>query len=62
MLQVLKPVCLEPMLHSKGSYCSEKPAQHNWREAPLATAREKKALKAKKTQRSQKINIKYVNK
>ena len=29
VLQLLKPVCLEPMLHNKRSHCNEKPAHHN---------------------------------
>ena len=27
--QLLKPACLEPVLHSKRSYHNEKPAHHN---------------------------------
>ena len=33
MPQVLKPACLEPMLH-KRSHCNEKPTHGNWRVAP----------------------------
>ena len=29
MLQLLKPMCLEPMLHNKRSHHNEKPAHHN---------------------------------
>ena len=31
----------EPMLHNKGSRCSEKPMRHNWRSAPPTVTREK---------------------
>ena len=27
--QLLKPACLEPVLHNKRSHCNEKPAHHN---------------------------------
>ena len=27
--QLLKPACLEPMLHNKRSHCNEKPMRYN---------------------------------
>ena len=29
MLQLLKPVCLEPVLHNKRRHCNEKPVHRN---------------------------------
>ena len=53
MPQLLKPVHLEPVLHSKRSHCNEKPAHHNKEYPPLTAARESLHT-ATKTQRSQK--------
>ena len=40
MLQLLKPVCLEPVLHNKRSHQDEKPVHHKKEEPPLAATRE----------------------
>ena len=40
MLQLLKPVCLEPVLCNKGSHRSEKSMHHNEEAPPLAATRE----------------------
>ena len=37
--QLLKPTCLEPMLHNKRSHRNERPAHHNEEWAPLAATR-----------------------
>ena len=52
VLQLLKPACLEPVLHNKRSHCSEKPAHCN-RVLPLAATRESPHAEMK-TQCSQK--------
>ena len=38
--QLLKPACLEPVLHNKRSHSNEKPAHRNEEWPPLATTRE----------------------
>ena len=43
MLQLLKPVHLEPVLRNKRSHYNEKPAHHNKEEPPLAATRRKPA-------------------
>ena len=53
MPQLLKPACLEPMLHNKRSHCNEKPVHLNEEEPPLTAARESPRA-AMKTQHSQK--------
>ena len=53
MLQLLKPVCLEPVLHNKRSHLSEKPTHRNEEQPLLGTTRES-PLAATKTQCSQK--------
>ena len=40
VLQLLKPVCLEPVLCNKRSYCDEKPAHHNREHLKLSETRE----------------------
>ena len=40
MLQLLKPVCLEPVLCSERSRCNEKLVHHHKEEPPVAAARE----------------------
>ena len=49
--QLWKPECLEPVLHNKRSYYSEKPENHK-EEQPQLTTRES-PCKATKTQHSQ---------
>ena len=51
-LQLLKPVCLEPVLRNKRSHHSEKPVLHSRRVAP-ACRNYRKPHTATKTQRSQ---------
>ena len=51
--QLLKPTCLESVLHNKGSHRNEKPAHHNEEKPPLTTSRESPHA-ATKTQCSQK--------
>ena len=53
VLQLLKPVRLEPVLYNKRSHCNEKPAHCNQEEPPLAATRESPHA-AMKTQCSQK--------
>ena len=53
MPQLLKPACLEPVLHNKRSHRSEKPTHRNEEWPPLAATRESLHT-ATKTQRSQK--------
>ena len=57
MPQVLKPVHLEPVLHSKRGHCNEKPVHRNWRVAPLGATRESPSA-AGKTQRRQNREVK----
>ena len=38
MPQLLKPVCLEPVVCYKRRHRGETPAQHNWRVAPALSA------------------------
>ena len=38
--QLLKPACLEPMLHNRRGHCNEKPTHHNKDWPPLAATRE----------------------
>ena len=45
--QLLKPVCLEPMLRNKWSHCNEKPAHRNKRVAP-AHRNERKPVRSNK--------------
>ena len=52
--QLLKPTCLESMLHNKRSHCNEKPMHHNEEYPLLATTRESSCA-ATKTQCSQNI-------
>ena len=40
MPQLLRPACLESVLHNKRSHCNEKPAHHNEEQPPLAASRE----------------------
>ena len=54
MMQLLKPTCLKPVLHSKRSHCDEKTAHPNQEEPPLAATTESLQKKATKTQCSQK--------
>ena len=51
--QLLKPACLEPVLHNKRSHHNEKPMHSNEEWPPHATIRESPCA-ATKTQRSQK--------
>ena len=51
--QLLKLVCLEPMLHNKRSHPNEKPAHCNKEQPPLTATRESPCA-ATKTQHSQK--------
>ena len=53
MLQLLKPVSLEPMLCNKRSHCNERPAYHSEEKSPFSETRESLHT-AKKTQHSQK--------
>ena len=39
--QLLKTLCLEPVLRNKRSHCNEKPVHHNEEQPPLTTTREK---------------------
>ena len=55
--QLLKLVCLEPVLHNERSHRNEKPAHRNEEKPPLATTR-KSPRAATETQYSQK----YINK
>ena len=41
VLQLLKPVCSEPLLPNKRGHCSEKPMHCNWRVAPCLPQLEK---------------------
>ena len=50
--QLLKPVCLEPVLHNKRSHHNKKPVHRNKENPPLATTRESPRT-ATKTQCSQ---------
>ena len=50
--QLLKPACLEPVLHNKRSHRNEKPAHRNEEYPPLAATRESPRAAAK-TQCSQ---------
>lgn len=52
-VQLLKPVCVEPMLHNKKSLCNEKPV-HATREQPLFTAAREMPPHSKKDQCNQK--------
>ena len=52
--QLLKPVCLEPMLRNKRSHRNEKPAHRKEEQPPLAAARESPCA-AMKTQCSRKL-------
>ena len=54
MPQLLKPACLEPVLHSKRSHHNKKPAHHKEQESPLTATRERPCA-ATKTQRSQNL-------
>ena len=47
--KLLKPVCLESVLHNQRSHCKEKPEHHNWRVAP-ACRNYRKPAQRKKTQ------------
>ena len=51
--QLLKPSCLEPVLHNNRSHHYEKPVHHNEKQPLLATTRESPRA-AMKTQCSQK--------
>ena len=51
--QLLKPMCLEPVLRNKRSHHNEKPAHHK-EEQPLHPATRESPHEAMKTQRSQK--------
>ena len=51
--QILKPACLEPVLHNKRSHDNEKPAHRN-EEQPLLTVTKESLRAATKTQHSQK--------
>ena len=53
MPQLLKPMHIEPVLHSKRSHLSEKPAHHN-EESPLLSATRESPRTVTKTQPSQK--------
>ena len=55
--QLLKPTCLEPVLHNKTNHLNEKPAHRNEEKPPLATTRESQRA-ATKTQCSQKLKKK----
>ena len=57
MLQVLKPVCLEPVLHTR-SHCNEKPVYLNKEQPPPTTTRES-LCKAREIQNSQKLKGKH---
>ena len=61
MPQLLKPVCLEPVLHNKRSHCSEKPVNRNKEWCPFTTTGESLST-AIKTQcnQNQKIIIRKV--
>ena len=61
MLQLLKPAHLEPVLCNKRSHCNEKPVHCNKEKLPLATTRESPRT-ATKTQHSQKLKKKKINK
>ena len=52
MLQLLKPVHLEPVLNNKRNHCDEKLTHHNQRGAPTSATRER--LSAAK---NRKINL-----
>ena len=54
MLQLLKPVCLEPVLHNEGSHRNENP-EHEEEQTPLTATRESLCAKTK-THHSQKKN------
>ena len=51
--QLLKPTCLEPVLHNKRSHRNEKPVHRNEEKPPLTATRESPRA-ATKTQHSQK--------
>ena len=51
--QLLKPACLEPVLHNKRGHCNEKPAHCNKEQPPLAATRESPRATTK-TQQSHK--------
>ena len=53
VLQLLKPVCLEPVLHNKRSHLNEKPMHHNEEYPSLTIIRESQSA-AIKIQYSQK--------
>ena len=54
VLQLLKPVHLEPVLHNKRSHSNKKPVHRKEEETPLAATRESPRA-ATKTQRSYKL-------
>ena len=54
MPQLLKPVCLVPVLCNKRSHCNEKPMHGNEEWPPLAATRESPRTETK-TQHSQKL-------
>ena len=60
MLQLLKPMHLEPVLHTKISHRNEKPMNGNEAKPPLAATRES-PLAMIKAQYNQKIKNKYIN-
>ena len=59
MPQLLKPMCLEPMLHNRRSHCKEKATHSNKGWPPLAATREGPRA-ATKTQHSQNNGKNYI--
>ena len=56
MLQLLRPACLDPMLHNKRSHCNEKPVHRN-QGKPVRSSEDTKQPKINKL-----INFKKINK
>ena len=56
MLQLLKPSCLEPALHSKRSHRGEKPAHLKEEEPPLPASRESPRTATKTQSNEKEIN------
>ena len=56
VLQLLKPICLEPMLSNERSLHSEQPAHHSREEALLTSARENLPMAMKPQPRQKQIN------
>ena len=56
MLQLLRPACLDPMLHNKRSHCNEKPVHRN-QGKPMRSSEDTKQPKINKL-----INFKKINK